>query len=48
MVNISPLDLLRIVIVGFAVSVGFRWRFGGFLMRALLGIVLDGLADTVG
>jgi hypothetical protein len=33
-------DLLRIVIVSFDVSVSFHFRFGGFLMRALLGVLL--------
>src|SRR5512144_814820 len=33
-------DLLRIVIVSFDVSVSFHCRFEGFLMRALLGILL--------
>jgi uncharacterized caspase-like protein len=34
------INCARIVIVSFDVSVGFHCRFGSFLMRALLGIVL--------
>ena len=33
-------DLLRIVIVSFDVSLNLGCRFGGFLMRAFLGILL--------